>query len=93
VADQQSAQIAKRFLGPLFVFGSPVWVNSTYADNIKNQLGVESFRAWIRPFSAHNQKVGYNSDMLLKRFKAIDPYRVKLPSPQLTESWLSLEVS
>lgn len=68
VGSDDSYKAIRMVLGPLAVLGLPVWVNTQYAQTIKMQNDRETFRFWIKPFTAHNEKLGLNSSQLQMAF-------------------------
>lgn len=79
VGDYVSEQKARSVLGPLKTIGVPVWINSRYASEKKAYTGAgPAFKKWIQQFTAHNEKLGYNSSVLKGGFvKQLD--RIGLP--------------
>lgn len=48
--------------------GLPVWVNTDFASKMKENNDKIDFRRWIKPFTAHNEKMGLNTSVLQKKF-------------------------
>jgi hypothetical protein len=46
----------------------PVWIHSGYAASYKADNGREAFKQWVRPFTAHDEKLGLNAKGIEKRF-------------------------
>jgi len=44
-----------------------VWVNTDVAREMKMKNSTQDFRRWIKPLTAHNEKMGVNNSVLLKK--------------------------
>jgi hypothetical protein len=59
--------------------GLPVWVNTTYANSIRQGNTKQNFRRWIGNMTRHNGKMGVNTSVLKARFE-LYPKPIKLVS-------------
>jgi len=78
VSSEPSYNIARRSLGPLAAIGCPVWVHTGFSSDHKQHKTQADFRRWIKPFTAHNDKMGLNASALEKLFVP-DPDNVSVP--------------